>query len=73
MQVSMTAHQTADQVQQKGKRIGENVRQQVLPTSAYFVLHTVVLQQLLESHPVMLCSGMKWTRSSRFQSMLLWP
>ena len=29
MQVSMTAHQTADQVQQKGKRIGENVRHQV--------------------------------------------
>ena len=29
MQVSMTAHQTADQVQQKGKRITENVKHQV--------------------------------------------
>ena len=29
MQVSTAAHQTADQVQQKGKRISENVRQQV--------------------------------------------
>lgn len=42
MQVSMTAHQTADQVQQKGKRIGENVRQQVLPISAKFVLCSAV-------------------------------
>lgn len=42
IQVSMTAHQTADQVQQKGKRIGENVRQQVSPIPAQAELYNAV-------------------------------